>query len=55
MAQVLQFGLKCLLSDRYDVDLGRLERSTIAQTVRQLRDYGLAPDYIILPESLVEY
>ena len=55
MAQLLEFGLKRLLSDRYGVELERLERSTMGQTVQQLKDRGLRPDYITLLESVVEY
>jgi hypothetical protein len=55
MAQVLEFGLKRLLSDRYGVELERIEKSTMGQTVRQLKDGGLRPDYIALLESVVEY
>ena len=55
MAQVLEFGLKRLLSDRYGIEFERLERLTMGQTVGQLNDRGLRPGYIALLESVVEY
>lgn len=55
MAQVLEFGLKHLLSSRYGVPMERIERSTMGQTVGQLKGHGLRTDYIALLESVVDY
>lgn len=55
VAQVLEISLKQLLHRRYAVDFESLERSTLGQVARQLRDRGLRPDFLALLDSVVGY
>jgi hypothetical protein len=55
MAQVLEVGLKTLLSRRYKYDLEKMKTWTLGRTTRELKECGLRPDFIALLESVVEY
>lgn len=54
-AQILEFGLKGLLSRKYGVAAESMERWTLGKTKNELRDRGLRPDFISLLESVVSY
>jgi hypothetical protein len=55
MAQLLELGLKGLLSRHYGVDIDSLERWTLGQVKEALKDKGLRSDFIALLESVVGY
>jgi hypothetical protein len=55
MAQVLEVGLKNLLSRRYKYDLKKMETWTLGRVTRELKECGLRPDFIALLESVVKY
>ncbi len=55
MAQLLELGLKQLLSRRYSVDMDSLERLTLGQVKGALKDRGLRPDFIAFLEGVVGY
>lgn len=55
MAQLLELGLKNLLSRRYGVDVDSLERWTLGQVKGALKDRGLRPDFIAYLDSVVDY
>ncbi len=55
MAQVLEVGLKNLLSRRYKYDLEKIETWTLGKTTRELKECGLRADFIALLESVVQY
>lgn len=54
-AQILEFGLKGLLSRMYGVPLESMEKWTLGITKNELRDKGLRPDFIAYLESVVDY
>ena len=54
-AQILEYGLKNLASERFGYDQDQMERWTLGWTAKQLKDKGLRPDFIGLLESVVEY
>lgn len=54
-AQILEFGLKGLLSRMYGVPSDSMERWTLGRTKNELRDKGLRPDFISYLESVVNY
>lgn len=51
--QILEFGLKGLLTRKYGVRPEDMERWTLGRTKNELKDRGLRVDYISLLESLV--
>jgi hypothetical protein len=53
--QVLEFGLKGLLSRLYNYESEAMQRWTLGRTTSELKKSGLRADYIVLLESLVEY
>lgn len=53
--QILEFGLKGLLSRLYGVPSDSMERWTLGKTKTELRDNGLRPDFIAYLDSLVNY
>ena len=54
-AQILEFGLKGLLSRKYGVPSEDMERWTLGKTKNELKSKGLRPDFITLLESVVSY
>ena len=54
-AQILEFGLKGLLSRIYGVPSASMEKWTLGKTKNELRDKGLRPDFIAYLESVVNY
>ncbi|OOV87952.1 hypothetical protein [Oceanospirillum linum] len=54
-AQILEFGLKGLLSRIYGVPSENMEKWTLGKTKNELRDKGLRPDFIAYLESVVNY
>lgn len=54
-AQILEFGLKGLLSRMYGVPSENMEKWTLGKTKNELRVQGLRPDFIIYLESIVNY
>lgn len=55
LAQAFEISLKQLLNRRYSVEFVSLERATLGQVTRQLKDRGLRPDFIVLLQSVVGY
>ncbi|MFJ2993821.1 hypothetical protein [Pandoraea sp. NPDC087047] len=53
-AQMLEFGLKGLLSRKFNVSHEEMERWTLGKTKNELRDRGLRPDFIRLLEGVVD-
>lgn len=51
--QILEFGLKGLLTRRYGVPPEDMERWTLGRTKSELKDRGLRTDYILLLQSLI--
>ena len=54
-AQILEFGLKGLLSRMYGVPSESMKKWTLGTTKNELRDKGLRPDFIAYLESIVNY
>lgn len=55
MAQLLELGLKKLLSRRYDMDIDSLEQWTLGRVKGELRNRGLRPDFVTYLDSVVNY
>lgn len=54
-AQILEFGLKGLLSRMYGIPSESMEKWTLGKTKNELRDKGLRPDFIAYLERVVIY
>ena len=54
-AQILEFGLKGLLTRKYGVPYNDMEKWTLGKTKNELNVRGLRPDFITLLESVVDY
>jgi hypothetical protein len=54
-AQILEFGLKGLLSRKYGIPSDSMEKWTLGQVKNELKQKGLRPDFIELLESVVKY
>ncbi|MEN5347403.1 hypothetical protein ABE599_27130 [Achromobacter mucicolens] len=54
-AQILEFGLKGFLAQKFNVSHQEMERRTLGKTKKEIRDRGLRPDFIRLLESVVEH
>lgn len=54
-AQILEFGLKGLLTRKYGVPYDDMEKWTLGKTKNELKVRGLRPDFIKLLESVVDY
>lgn len=52
-AQMLELGLKGLLTRRFDVPADKMERWTLGQTKNEMARRGLRPDFIKLLEGVV--
>lgn len=55
VAQILEFGLKKLLQEKFQYDLDKMEKWTLGRTTNELEKNGLREDFIYLLKSLVEY
>jgi hypothetical protein len=55
VAQILEIGLKNILSVKYGLDSEKMERWTLGQTKEELKNRGLRADFIKLLESVVNY
>lgn len=55
VAQILEFGLKKLLQEKFQYDLEKMEKWTLGRTTNELEKNGLIKDFIYLLRSLVEY
>ncbi|UMQ41456.1 hypothetical protein MKS83_18985 [Chryseobacterium sp. Y16C] len=53
--QILEFGLKKLLQEKFDYDLDEMEKWTLGKTIKELKEKGLRSDFIILLENIVEH
>lgn len=54
-AQILEFGLKGLLTRKYGVPLEKMEKWTLGHTKNELRDRGLWPEFISFLKSVVDH
>ncbi len=54
-AQILEFGLKSLLTRKYSVPWETMEKWTLGRVKNELEQKGLHPDFIALLNSVVEY
>lgn len=54
-AQILEFGLKGLLSRLYKVPTKSMGKWTLGKTKNELEHKGLRPDFIALLDSVVNY
>ena len=54
-AQVLEFGLKNILVQRYGYDPKKIQRWTLGTVRKELEKSGLRSDFISLLKSVVEY
>lgn len=54
-AQILEFGLKGLLSRIFEVPSESMEKWTLGKTKNELKDKGVRPDFIAYLESVVNY
>ncbi|SIS95313.1 hypothetical protein [Chryseobacterium gambrini] len=52
--QILEFGLKKLLQEKFNYDLDEMEKWTLGKTVKELKEKGLRSDFISLLENIVE-
>lgn len=55
IAQLLEICLKNLLVEKYQYDLGKLEKWTLGRTAKELEKNNLRKDFIQLLNSVVEY
>jgi len=53
--QILEFGLKGLLADKYGYDSNKMEKWTMGRTKDELKRNGLRSDFVYLLESVVDY
>lgn len=54
-AQILEFGLKGLLTRKYEIPSETMERWTLGYVRNELKRQGLRPDFIALLKSVVDY
>ena len=54
-AQILEFGIKTLLAQKYGYDHETMERWTLGWTTKELKKSGVREDFVELLESVVEY
>lgn len=54
-AQILEFGLKSLLNQKYDISVEDTKQWTLGRVKGRLKELGLRPDFIKLLESVVGY
>jgi hypothetical protein len=54
-AQMLELGLKRLMSRTFSIPIEKMEKWTLGKTKNELRDCGVRPDFIALLERVVDY
>jgi hypothetical protein len=54
-AQILEFGLKGLLTRKYGIPSEKMEKWTLGYVKNKLEQRGLRPDFIAFLKSVVEY
>lgn len=54
-AQILEFGLKGLLTRKYEVPSESMEKWTLGRVKNELEQLGLRPDFIKLLKRVVDY
>ena len=54
-AQILEFGLKGLLTRKYGIDPESMEKWTLGRVKNELEERDLRPDFITLLNSVVDY
>ena len=54
VAQILELGLKRLLSDKFDYDFDKMEKWTLGKTYRELEKSKLRPDFLVLLKNTVD-
>ena len=54
-AQILEFGLKKLLEEKYNYDLETMEKWTLGKVAGELEKNNLRQDFIILLKSVIYY
>jgi hypothetical protein len=54
-AQILEFGLKGLLTRKYEVPIGSMEKWTLGRVINELKQKGLRPDFIAILDNLVDH
>lgn len=54
-AQILEFGLKGILTKDYQIQSEDMERWTLGKTKNELERVGIRPDFINLLHSVVQY
>lgn len=55
VAQILELGLKNLLSDKFKYDQDKLEKWTLGMTCYELEKNNIRPDFITLLKSVVDF
>jgi hypothetical protein len=55
VSQILEIGLKNLLTDKFLYDQNKIEKWTMGRTCSELEQNKLRPDFIFLLKSVVEY
>jgi hypothetical protein len=55
MAQILEFGLKKLLEEKFQYEPEKLERWSLGMVAKELEKNNLREDFIVLLKSVVEY
>lgn len=54
-AQILELGLKRVLTDKFDYDFETMEKWTLGKLSRKLEKEHIRPDFLVLLNSVVEY
>ena len=54
-AQILEFGLKGLLTRKYEVPFESMEKWTLGRVKNELKQKGLRPDFIAILDSVVDH
>lgn len=55
VAQLLEFGLKKLLEDKFEYDLEKMEKWTMGKVAKELRKNKLREDFLELLTSVIDY
>jgi len=54
-AQIIEFGLKKFLTERYNYQAEKLEKNTLGQLIYKMKEEGIRPDFTRLLEELLAY
>ncbi|MBN1449846.1 MAG: hypothetical protein JW963_02440 [Anaerolineales bacterium] len=55
VSQILEIGLKNLLSSKFGYDYEKTEKWTLGRTKEELKKCGLRADFIVLLQSVIDY